>query len=242
MSKFMQDTESIERLLDHIESKMIINNAEYSDNQNDNQMPDGRDVNRANTQGIVRYNHIKENGFNRPYIIDQNNRYRSVSNHEITDLFKKIMEADSTYKYVDMSEILVMDRHNESAYGTNTQKNIYSVPDIEGDNDNMKNISSMLDMIDELSESIKHIPSTDATNKHLFHKDSAHTSFMFPTPNPIFIKSSSGLLNTKSMYDNHTKYGLSDVFITLPIKPNTIAPTRSYKGPKTTSARSNAVV
>ena len=68
MSKFATDTESIEHMLDHIES------------------------------------------MNKSTMFDDDNK----SNRDITELFKKILEAESSYKYMDMSELLRSENRSEN--------------------------------------------------------------------------------------------------------------------------------
>jgi len=182
MSRFIQDTESIENFLDHIESKLADKNNNILANENNNII--------EGSQGVRRYNYTKDK------------RIRSqANNHLITELFKKILEAESSYRYMDKIEFPVMSHNiNEVQH-----------------NDSGKNVSSTLDMIEEMSESLKNVPIKESGNKPANDKGSGK-GFDKKT-GTIFVANSTSERDEMWQNTNDNKnYGLSEAFIPSPMK------------------------
>lgn len=139
MSKNVTDTESIERLLDNIESKISSSPSYF--------------INPTKTHSDNNLNYTKENVITDAKLNLLLNTSHAVPEPvgEITNLFRKLLEADSTYHYVDIPYSPYY-QHNPSLkykYGE-TQK----ATSHKSESDYGRNISSTLDMIEELSSSI----------------------------------------------------------------------------------------
>lgn len=203
MSKFIQDTESIEKLLDHIESKMRIDDTNHIMKQTEG------------SHEIERYNYTKKDRFTGTDLIERNKQNRShsnntrSSNHEITELFKKILEADSSYKYIDMSELPDLTHRDDLETKPNTSSMFR-----KSRNSNVgKTMSSTLDMIEELSESLKNAPDVKSINTQIIHKNPELNNRIFTRSPSDSVRCAKLKPINQSDTHNHTNYGLSEVFM-----------------------------
>jgi hypothetical protein len=164
MSKFITDTESIEKLLDQIESRIKMDN-----NNNFSSCP---------------ITHSQE-----------------YSTNEISNLFKKILEIESKFKYIDIPLQIPRTNDTNPTSGSISLSTTHSIDHSQSMNGSEKyDMSSALDILETLSETIK---------KNEEKNDEQEGS-------------GKNIFNRKCKIDTKTnvssRYGLTDVFYTSKIK------------------------